>query len=65
MTNDRSDREKVDDALRARESLAEESFSAGELLEGGAGMAQHMYEPVTPLEDGAELQDEADGDPAS
>ncbi|MFT4285113.1 MAG: hypothetical protein QM598_09810 [Protaetiibacter sp.] len=62
MTNDRSDREKAEDALRARESLAGEAYSAGELLEGGAGMSEHLYAPVTPLPEGQELQDEAGSD---
>lgn len=61
MSENRSDRDKVADALRARESLAGESFSAGELLEGGAGRAEHHYEPVAPLDEGQELQDESDG----
>ncbi len=63
MTHDhRSDREKAEDALRARASLAGEAYSAGELLEGGAGNAEHLYEPVTPLEEGQELEEEAEGE---
>ncbi len=60
MSENRSDRDKVDDALRARASLARDAYSPGELLEGGAGRAEHLYEPVVPLDEGAELQDEAD-----
>ena len=62
MSENRSDRDQVDDALRARESLARESFSPGELLEGGAGRAEHLYEPVVPLDEGGELQSDAEGD---
>ena len=62
MTDKRSDRDEVGEALRARQSLAHDSYSPAELLEGGAGRAEHLYEPVTPLDEGQELQEESGGD---
>lgn len=62
MTEKRSDHDEVGDALRARQSLAHESYSPAELLEGGAGRAEHVYEPVVPLDEGQELAEESGSD---
>ncbi|MCS0498008.1 hypothetical protein [Protaetiibacter mangrovi] len=64
MDDRRSDQERIADALRARASLEGEEFSAGELLEGGAGAAEHLYLPGDPLAEGEELVEDAEGDEA-
>lgn len=60
---DRSEHERkdVEDALRARASLAGEEFSGAELAEGGSGGLIGEYLPGDPLDDGEELvADEGD-----
>ena len=60
MTGQRSDRDEVEKALRARASLAGEEYSPTELLQGGAGGSAETYMPGDPLDQGEELVTDED-----